>query len=69
MGLWQRKRTDEYATEWLADLSNSGETGEIAALRRQTDSIIQSTGLIPAFPVVRKTNLPTDSSARGTETS
>jgi chromosome segregation ATPase len=32
--------------------------GEIVALRRQTDSIVQSTGLIPAFPVVRKTNLP-----------
>jgi hypothetical protein len=38
-------------------------TGEIAALRRQTDSIVGSTGLIPAYPVVRKTNWPTDASA------
>jgi septal ring factor EnvC (AmiA/AmiB activator) len=44
-------------------------TGEIAALRRQTDSIVQLGGIVPAFPVVRKTNLPTDSGARGTETS
>jgi predicted nuclease with TOPRIM domain len=34
-------------------------TGEIAALRRQTDSIVQSTGLVPAFPVIRKTSWPT----------
>jgi probable HAF family extracellular repeat protein len=26
MGLWEGKRTDEYAAEWLADLSNSGAT-------------------------------------------
>jgi probable HAF family extracellular repeat protein len=26
MGLWNGKRTDEYATEWLADLSSSGTT-------------------------------------------
>lgn len=26
MGLWKRKRTDEYAAEWLADLSNPGAT-------------------------------------------
>jgi hypothetical protein len=26
MGLWKGKRTDEYAAEWLADLSNSGAT-------------------------------------------
>jgi hypothetical protein len=38
-------------------------TGEINALRRQTDSIVRLGGIVPAFPVVRKTDWPTDSSA------
>jgi septal ring factor EnvC (AmiA/AmiB activator) len=32
-------------------------TGEIAALRRQTDAIMQMGGIVPAYPRVRRTDL------------
>jgi hypothetical protein len=49
----------------LADVKRlfSKLTGEIAALRRQTDSILRLGGIVPAFPVVRKTDWPTEFAA------